>query len=267
MKINDIVLNEESLNEGPWDVIKGAAKGAWAGAKGQVGQQGQINRQKAEHEKEITSNNSILYRDWMGKIEPQLQNKDPKYYYSQLKKFVTSQYGGGVGGVDPTGIANNVQDPTTIDDASIKSVINQVTRNYFAKKAGIENPAAPAAPGTPPAPPKPSAGRQRGPNGRFTSNKPSEPTGTPPAPAPTGTPKKRTAKPGTPPAPAPTGTPKKRTAKPGTPPAPAPTGTPPAPAAAPASFDSVKQSLGGLSTKEKQKILTQLLSDLGTSVR
>lgn len=242
MKINDIVLNE-----GPWDVIKGAAKGAWAGAKSQVGQQGQINRQKSEHEKEINSNNSIIYRDWMGKVEPQLKNKDPKYYYAQLKKYITSQYGGGAGGVDPTGIANNVQDPTTVDDASIKNVINQVTRNYFAKKAGIEDPASaapgtppPAAPGTPPPPaaaPKTGTPRQRGPNGRFTP-KAGSPTasGTPPAP-------------GTPPAAAP------KPAAPGTP-----------PAAAPVTFDSVKQSLAGLSKKEKQKVLTQLLSDLGTPV-
>ena len=52
----------------------------------------------------------------------------------------------------------------------------------------------------------------------------------------------------------------------------APAAAPPAapaaaPAAAPVTFDAVKQSVSGLSKKEKQKLLTNLLSDLGTPVR
>jgi len=214
MKISDIILNEQSLDEGFWDDIKAAYKS---------GKEDYIKRKAAELG--MTPGNIVATANKKtgGKVAGQTSNT-PNAIRKRNSRAAAK--GGAPAPAAPV-----------------------------PKRTKTAPGGAPAAPGGAPAAPAPAAPAPGAPKPRVRV-----PAGSAPAaPAQGGAPGGAPAAPAAP-------VPKRTKPAPGGAPA-APAAPGGAPAAAPVTFDVVKQSVDGLSKKEKQKLLTNLLSDLGTPVR
>jgi hypothetical protein len=200
MKTNEII------NEGPADWWR-REKAGWAARSASKADNKAIDNINANFEKwskEDITGAAKSWRDYESTIPNRAAlHNNPNAYYNELKKFLTKRYSRTPGFVSP-----ETQNPTSVDQSSVQDVINQYSRVYFDKKkkdalasyrpkqtqaVPIGDPSADAtqaapAPGTAPAststtPATPNTGtnRQRGPNGRFTSNRPAPEPGTPPA--------------------------------------------------------------------------------------
>jgi len=227
MKISDIILNEQSLDEGFWDDIKAAYKS---------GKEDYIKRKAAELG--MTPGNIVATANKKtgGKVAGQTSNT-PNAIRKRNSRAAAQ------GGAPAPALAAPAPAPAAPAPSAPKPRV-RVPAGSAPAQGGAPAPAAkgrkPAAQGGAPAPAAPA------PAPAAKGRKPA-------APAP--------AQGGKPAAPAQGGKPAA--------PAPAQGGKPAAPAqgGAPVTFDAVKQSVAGLSKKEKQKLLTNLLSDLGTPVR
>jgi len=242
MKTSDIILNENTLDEGFWDDIKTAYTS---------GRDDYIKRKAAELG--MTPQNVIATANKKtgGKVAGQTSNT-PNAIRQRNSRAAAK--GGAAAPVPVAGKPGAA--PPPVAAASVPGAVPAV-------KPRVRVPAG-SAPGAAPVAGKPAAV----PGAAPVAGKPAAVPGAAPVAG------KPAAVPGAAPVagkPAPVPVAGKPVA--GKPvagkPAPVPGAAGGAPAAAPTApvtFDAVKQSVAGLSKKEKQKVLTQLLSDLGTPV-
>jgi hypothetical protein len=284
MKINE-------LNEAPLGMLGTAYQKAISKIPGSIGASAQGKLDTSATEKRIQGLNDFALRKWneqLPTVKTMPGAADPETYYSYVKQFLNKYYKNQVTAADLTAIPN----PTTISTQGVQNIINQATGKYLQNQAGFTAPAtAPTAPnqqaqtsnfGT--------AGGLKSTNVNVkygqaptaaqmqTGNKPMSYSGTAKATL-GGTAQPYSVTPATqksvtPAAAPPSITPRvkpKMSVKAATGPAQQPAVAQPTAApktAAPASnYASVQQSITGLNKREKQKILTQLLSQLGTNVR
>lgn len=229
--------------------------------------------------KKIKGINDLAYRNWraQAKLIQKIPNaNDPNTYYAYLKKHLEQFYGSPLTKTD----LSNIQAPSQVSDSNVKNFINNATILYLQKQAGFEpaqattQPAAQAAPYGTASGVKPSnINVKYGQTPPATAAKPMSYSGTvkgtlggaPTASTATiGIPTTKAAPAATAPAAKPRVSVRAATGPATTTPAATP---PAAQTSVPVNFSSVQQALGNLSKREKQRLLTQLLSQLGTAVK
>lgn len=279
MKINE-------LTEAPLGKLGTAYQKAVSKIPGSIGASAQGKLDTSATEKRIQGVNDFALRKWNEQL-PTVRTmpgaNDPETYYSYVKQFLNKYYRNQVTAADLAAIAN----PPTISTQGVQKIINQATGKYMQQQAGFTAPSVPSQAATP----SQAAASQDNPYNAAGVLKPTnvnvkfgqiqrpqsanpmsysgavkatlggtaQPYSVTPAAQMSVTPAASTA--GATPRVKP-----KMSVKAATGPAQQPAVT--QPTAAPASnYASVQQSIIGLNKREKQKILTQLLSQLGTSVQ
>jgi hypothetical protein len=233
---------------------------------GSVGASAQGKLDTSATEKRIQGLNDFALRKWNEQlpiVKTMPGANDPKTYYSYVKQFLNKYYRDQVTLKDLAAIPN----PPAISTQGVENIINQATGKYLQKQAGFTAPAAAA-----------SSNRPQG-GGKIAGQVSTTPGATQKR-AKTQARKTEPAAPGSVPQPtvgdvaAPkvaavpkTATPKAAVLPTAVPKVTAPKVAAPKVAAPASNYATIQQSITGLNKREKQKILTQLLSQLGTNVR